>query len=96
MVCVMVVNYRHITRDIVYGCVLHRNVLSIGEHAQLETAFGKCDMQEASKGLHSLDYNFGYVHLGHHLHFEERLSHATKKRMSKLEKRVKGRYTQAE
>jgi hypothetical protein len=80
MVCVMVVNYRHITRDIVYGCVSHRNFLSIGEHAhQVETTFGERDMQEASKDLHSQDYNFGYVHLSHHLHFEERVSHATKK-----------------
>jgi hypothetical protein len=74
MVCVMVVNYCHITPEIVYGCISHRNVLSIGEHAHLETAFGECDMQEANKGLHSLDYNFGYLHPSYQLHFEEWLS----------------------
>lgn len=98
MVCVMVVNYRHITREIVYGCVSHRNVLSIGEHTHLETAFSECDMWEANKGLHSLGYNFGYLDPSHHLHFQERnqrMSRAMNK-TSKQEKRVKSSYTQPE
>jgi hypothetical protein len=74
MVRVMVVNYRHITPAIMYGCVSHRNVLRIGEHAHLETAFCERDMQEANKGLHSFDYNFGYLHPSPQLHFEEWLS----------------------
>jgi len=94
MVCVMVVNYCHITPNIVYGCVSHRNVLSIGEHAYLETAFGECDVQEENKGVHSSDYNFGYLHPCYPLHFEKRVPHATKKRGSKLEKRVKDSCTQ--
>ena len=94
MICVMVVNYCHITPDIVYGCISHRNVLSIGEHAHLETAFNECDMQEANKGSHSLDYNFGYLHPSYRHHFEERMSHAIKTSRSTLEKRVKSSYTQ--
>jgi len=96
MVCVMVVNYCHITPEIVYGCVSHRNVLSIGKHPHLETAFRECDMQEATRGLHSLNYNIGSLHPGHQLHFEERLSHAINKRMLKLEKRIKSCSSQPE
>jgi len=77
----MVVNYRHITPDIVYDCASHRNVLSIGEHAYLETAFGEGDMQEENKGVHSSDYYFGYLHPCCHLHFEKRVPRATKKRV---------------
>jgi len=55
---------------------------------QLETAFGKCDMQEANKSLHSLNYIFGYLHPSHHLHFEERVYHTIKNRGSKREERV--------
>ena len=79
----MVVNY-HITPDIVYGCVLHRYLLSIGEHTHLDAAaFGEFDMQEANKGLHSVDYYFGYPYSTHRLQFEDRLSHAIKERRSK-------------
>ena len=67
MVCVMVVNYCHITANIVYGCVSYRNVLSIGEHVYLEIAFGVCDIQAAKKGLHFLEYHFGFLHPNHHL-----------------------------
>ena len=85
----MVVNYRHTTREIMYGCVSHRNILSIGEHTHLETAFSEGDMREANKGLHSLGYNFGYLDPSHHLHFQERMSRAMNKKMSKREKESK-------
>ena len=96
MVCVMVVNYRHITPDIVYGCASYRNILSIGEHVHLDPAFGDCEMQEANKGLHSLDYNAGNLHPNHHLRLEDWLSYAINQRRSKGEKRVKIIYTRLE
>ena len=40
----MVVNYCHITPDIVYGCVLYRDIMSIGEYVRLDAAFGERDM----------------------------------------------------
>jgi hypothetical protein len=92
MACVIVVNYYHIAPNILYGCVSHRKVLSIGEHAHLESSSGECDMQEAKKGLHSLDYHFGYLHPSHHFHFEGWLSYAIKQRRSNGEKRAKSSY----
>ena len=37
MVCVINVVYYHISPNIVYGSVSHRNVSSVGEHAHLES-----------------------------------------------------------
>ena len=84
----MVMNYCHITPNIVYGCVSYHNVLSIGEHMHLVTTFVDYDMQEANKGLHYLD---GYPHLENcnSLYNKEGLSKRTGKGRTR-----KGSYTQ--